>query len=98
MSAVRSRRSSASRVPWLVAGAIVLHQLRYALSYGEAVSVRLAEQEHGYLVVVAPVVVALLGVGVCWQLVLAPGRHMPRMPARVALLQWLSITTALLMP
>ena len=77
----------ARRASLLVLGALVLHQLRYALAYGDRTSTALASQGHSYLGDVGAILVAFAASLACARLLAAAlgrlrpgpsGRALPR--------------------
>jgi hypothetical protein len=61
----------ARRASLLALGALALHQLRYALAYGDGASSALAQQGHGYLADLAPLLLMVALCVVCARLVAA---------------------------
>jgi hypothetical protein len=94
VKALRQTNRTARSVALLSLGALALHQLRYALAYGDRASQALAHQGHGYLaelggVLIAVASAALLGTLLASALSTGEGRKAGR--ARAA---WLHLTAA----
>ena len=63
MLAQQARQASGRGLVLLPAGALLVHQLRYALGYGSQASAALADQGHAYLGSLVPWLVVLAGFG-----------------------------------
>lgn len=69
----------------LLLGALAVHELRYALAYGDAADSVLAHHGHGYLAVLAPVLGLVIAAGLGCGLLLAAMRRPCASPARTRL-------------
>ncbi len=77
----------------LPAGALLVHQLRYLLTYGSSASDELSAQGHAYFASLVPWIVLLTAGGLGWfvaRLARAPGLGIERVRARPFLRLWLT--------
>jgi hypothetical protein len=89
--------SLARRASLLVLGALALHQLRYALAYGDRTSAALASQGHSYLGDLGPILVAFAASLACARLLAAAfGRLRPGRSGRALPCAALAFAAALL--
>jgi hypothetical protein len=89
--------SLARRASLLALGALALHQLRYALAYGDRTSAALASQGHSYLGDLGAIVVAFAASLACARLLAAGfGRLRPGRSARALPRAALALAAALL--
>jgi hypothetical protein len=95
---VRGRRLTVRAIALLAAGSAAIHQLRYAIGYGDAAPHALALHGHGYLTVALPGVMTAALIALAGGLMrLAGGRRLDdarRMRPSLAAL-WLAATIAL---
>lgn len=70
----------------LMLGGLVVHELRYALAFGDQADVVLAHHGHGYLTMALPLLAMLTAVVLAGGLVAAASRPALRTPRRVAVL------------
>jgi hypothetical protein len=97
---VRGRRLTVRAIALLAAGSAAIHQLRYAIGYGDAAPHALATHGHGYLIVALPGVMTVALIALAGVLMRAAGgRSRPlddarRINASLPAL-WLAATIAL---
>ena len=91
-----ARRFALLAVTLLPPGALLVHELRYRLAFGDATGSAVATHAHGYLALIAPIVALLCAAG-CARWLLSVARGVTEATPRVALPRmWPACTVALL--